>query len=125
MPQIEAVLRAIASAPQPLTSRHLAEAVGINYVRNFNKREHRYAKKLAGFIDRVKGPGPKGARQILYRALSDAWKGHDVEAIVQAFNAPRVVALVRQPATKTPEASDDDLGRSIESDHYQRPSLSS
>src|SRR5690606_13322686 len=90
---IHAVLRAIASAPQPLTSRELAEAVGIDYRRNFNKREHRYAKKLAGFIDREKAPGPKGARQILYWTLADAWKGRDVEAIVEAFNAPRVVAL--------------------------------
>lgn len=47
------LLFAVAKPAIPQTSRQIAERMGINYERNFNKREARYAKRFGrGFFIR-------------------------------------------------------------------------
>jgi hypothetical protein len=89
-------LAAVANTDSPLTSRDLAAKVGIDYRRNFNKREARYARKLAGFVVRrhltsdeiatwrTNWPPP---RKVLYWLLADEWKGQLAIDIVRSFEA--------------------------------------
>jgi hypothetical protein len=75
----------IAQATRPLTSREVAEAIALNYERNFNKREMRYAKKLAPFITRERIPGVASRRRLWHWSLANEWKGHRPLDIVKAF----------------------------------------
>jgi hypothetical protein len=76
----------IAQATGPLTSREVAQAIALDYERNFNKREMRYAKKLAGFITRERIPvAGRGRRRLWHWSLADAWRGQRPLDIVRAF----------------------------------------
>lgn len=79
------LLYRLAQAKRPLTSREVAEAIQIDYRRNFNKREARYAKKLAPFIVRVKPTDVTNAPKVLHWSLADQWKGQRVFDIVKAY----------------------------------------
>ena len=85
-------LRVIAAAERPITSRQLAEAVGIDYVRNFNKREKRYARRLAGFVvrRRLQADEMQAPTRLLHWLLDTPWRGMPTDAIVQAFTAGAV-----------------------------------
>jgi hypothetical protein len=89
-------LAAVANTDSPLTSRDLAAKVGIDYRRNFNKREARYARKLAGFVVRRRLTADEIAnwrtnwpppRKVLYWLLADEWKGQLAIDIVRSFEA--------------------------------------
>jgi hypothetical protein len=78
-------LVAIVKARKPLTSRDLADAIGIDYRKNFNKREAKYARKLEGFIVRLKLTSASTSRRVLHWSLADQWKGHTTVEIAKAF----------------------------------------
>lgn len=82
-------LYVLAKARTPLTSRDVAEAIGLDYRKNFNKREAKYARKLEGFIVREKlTPAPAG-RNVLRWSLADQWKGQTPIQVVKAYLAAR------------------------------------
>jgi hypothetical protein len=97
MDNLTATVSAVVHAPAPLTSRQLAEAVGIDYRRNFNKREAKYARKLAGFVVRRRlTPGevahwpadrPAPNARLLHWVRADAWLESSPGDIVRAFEA--------------------------------------
>jgi hypothetical protein len=84
----------IAQAPGPLTSREVAQAIALDYERNFNKREMRYATKLAGFITRERVPvAGRGRRRLWHWSLANEWKGHRALDIVKAFKDREVAPV--------------------------------
>ena len=87
MKALARALRAVAISPTPMTSRELAAAVGIDYVRNFNKREKRYARKLAGFVvrRRLTGEEMQVPTRLLHWLLDYPWRGQSPDVIVEAF----------------------------------------
>ena len=82
-------LVAIAKAKAPLTSRQLAAAIGLDYRKNFNKREAKYARKLAPFIVREKLASTNG-RPVLHWSLADQWKRHTPAQLLRAYVAARL-----------------------------------
>ena len=53
----------------------------MDYERNFNKREIRYARKLVGFVTRLPLPGGKTARKLQHWCLDDKWKETPAEML--------------------------------------------
>lgn len=87
MSPITRALLVIVKASAPLTSRELADAIGIDYRKNFNKREAKYARKLDGFILRRKQVDARTSRFVLHWQLADRWWGKPLDEVIEAFKA--------------------------------------
>lgn len=94
MNHLRLVLAAVAESI-PLTSRQVAEKVGIDYRRNFNKREARYGRRLAEFIVRrrltpdeiANWPADETpSHRKLHWIVADAWQGQAIDDILAAFD---------------------------------------
>jgi len=119
---IARVLRAIATADQPMTSREVAAAIGMNYERNFNKREKRYARKLAGIVLRRRLTADEMTipTRLLHWQLDDRWRGCAPVDIVRAFEHPATcTALVPKDGYLVPEISLLRLSGRVNSDAHR------
>jgi hypothetical protein len=100
------LLYAVAIPPMPQTSRQIAEAMGINYERNFNKREARYAKRFGrGFFIRRRLTAeeaqrwPTASTKVNHWFLADeSVRGQSEVVITNAYRAfterPRVAGYL-------------------------------
>jgi len=84
-----------------LTTREMANAVGIHYERNWNKRAPRITRALEarGFAVRAK------ANRVMNVSLDPRWVAMDADAIRAAFRAPSTaLAVVNTQPIPAPEA---------------------
>lgn len=89
------LLFAVAKPAMPQTSRQIAERMDINYERNFNKREARYAKRFGrGFFIRRRLTNaeaqrwPHASRTVNHWFLADErLRGESQQTLVKAYEA--------------------------------------
>jgi len=108
------VLIAVAQSSVPLTSRQVAEAIGMDYELNFNKREMRYAKKLQGFVvkRRLTPEEMTTPTHLTHWFLADQWKGQALDEIVKAFDA--TPQCVRENAQADLHRKLDEINRKLD-----------
>ena len=99
MEKLKSALIVVATSDAPLTSRELADKIGIDYRRNFNKREARYARRLVGFVDRRRPRNDetiKWPERVNRWFLADRWLGRSADDIAAAFDAAELVRQRRR-----------------------------
>lgn len=116
---LKQVLIAVAESPVPLTSRQVAEAIGLDYEQNFNKREMRYARKLAGFVvkRRLTTEEMVTPTHLTHWFLDDRWKGQPLDAILKAFDAAGLQSD-RESRVDRIEAIVDRIERKVDEIYY-------
>ena len=108
---IREVLVAVSKSSVPLTSRQVADAIGMNYERNFNKREFKYAQRLTGFVvKRQLKPEEMIVPTTLVHWMLDArWEGQCIDEVLKSFDASGITANERETQLDRIEAKLDQV----------------